>query len=292
MAAASPVFRRFDLESHGLRWRRMPIACAHPLRDGACASLSMDLEETCASLDAFAPGDGDGWRRLYRLWDRVGDDPGRRTVRANVPAARPGRATGALRCGATCCDSCASALLPARRLGQEHFRGAGGPLLLAGNALHADLTPDQPGGGVFAMLLCGIGQQRGWPVPEGGAGSLTGGAGTALRVARRTRLETNARVVDVIVRRRRAVGVCGWPTGARSARAARSSPTSVRRSSSWTWSAPTRCPRVAASRTSSAASATTTRRSRSTGRSTARSRGRRPTRAGRDRARRRRHRRS
>ena len=45
---------------------------AHPLPDGRCPVLSTDLDETCASLDADAPGDGDAWRRLYGLWERVG----------------------------------------------------------------------------------------------------------------------------------------------------------------------------------------------------------------------------
>jgi phytoene dehydrogenase-like protein len=74
LAAASPAIRALRLEEHGLRWRRGELVVAHPARDGTCASLSMDLDETAASLDAFAPGDGDAWRRLYDLWLRVGED--------------------------------------------------------------------------------------------------------------------------------------------------------------------------------------------------------------------------
>ena len=44
----------------------------YPLPDGRCPVLSMDLDETCAGLDAAAPGDGDGWRRLYGTWERIG----------------------------------------------------------------------------------------------------------------------------------------------------------------------------------------------------------------------------
>lgn len=71
LAAASPVIRGLDLERHGLRWRRSRIVVAHPGRGGRGAALSVDLDETASSLDAFAPGDGDGWRRLYgtgRRW--------------------------------------------------------------------------------------------------------------------------------------------------------------------------------------------------------------------------------
>src|SRR5690554_1372682 len=64
-------------------------------------------------------------------------------------------------------------LLSVRRLAAEHFAGEGGANLLAGNALHADLTPDSTGGGLFGWILCSLGQDVGFPVPAGGAGKLT-----------------------------------------------------------------------------------------------------------------------
>jgi phytoene dehydrogenase-like protein len=64
------------------------------------------------------------------------------------------------------------AVLPARRLGQENFTGDGGPLLLTGNALHADVPPDAAGSGVFGWLLAMLGQDVGFPVPQGGAQNL------------------------------------------------------------------------------------------------------------------------
>ena len=51
--------------------------------------------------------------------------------------------------------------------------GDGRGWLLAGNALHADLAPESAGSGLFGWVLCGLGQQLGCPVPEGGAGRLT-----------------------------------------------------------------------------------------------------------------------
>ena len=68
LAVASPAMRAMELEAHGVCWRRAPVALAHPATDGSCAVLSQDVEETAASLEAFAPGDGDGWRRLHGLW--------------------------------------------------------------------------------------------------------------------------------------------------------------------------------------------------------------------------------
>jgi phytoene dehydrogenase-like protein len=54
LAAASPHIRRLELERFGLRWRRAAVAIADPAPDGSVALLSSQLDETCASLDAFA----------------------------------------------------------------------------------------------------------------------------------------------------------------------------------------------------------------------------------------------
>ena len=61
-----------------------------------------------------------------------------------------------------------------RLFGEEHFTGEGGRRLIAGNALHADLTPETAIGGFFGFVLCALGQDVGFPVPAGGAGMLSG----------------------------------------------------------------------------------------------------------------------
>src|SRR5436305_13181682 len=71
LAAASPVMARLRLEEHGLRWCRAPRVLAHPASDGTCPVLSTDLDVTTASLEAFHPGDGDAWSRMYEQWMRM-----------------------------------------------------------------------------------------------------------------------------------------------------------------------------------------------------------------------------
>lgn len=61
-------------------------------------------------------------------------------------------------------------ILPTRVLGDELFSGEGAKILLAGLALHTDLSPDEPASGVYGWLLAMLGQQYGFPVPVGGAG--------------------------------------------------------------------------------------------------------------------------
>src|SRR5262245_49075932 len=73
LGAASPVMRELGLEQYGLSWARAPKVLAHPSPGGPAAVLSMDVDETAASLDAFAPGDGNAWRSLFDLWQRVSE---------------------------------------------------------------------------------------------------------------------------------------------------------------------------------------------------------------------------
>jgi phytoene dehydrogenase-like protein len=205
LGVASPAIRALDLDRFGLRWRRAPLVVSHPTRDGTCASISQDLDATCASFDAFSPGDGDGWRRLYGLWERVGDDVVDALLGAPFPPLLAGtRIAGKLR--RDIMRFLRFAVLPVRRLGQETFAGDGGRRMLAGNALHADLAPEYAGSGIYAWVLCCLAQQWGWPVPEGGAGKLTDALVRRLEAAG-GRIELNARVSSVVVRRGRAVGV-------------------------------------------------------------------------------------
>src|SRR6266566_7140141 len=172
LAAASPVIRGLGLEEFGLRWRHAPIALANPTPDGGCAVLSTDVDETAASLDNYAPGDGAAWRALYARWQRVG----RHLVEALLTPFPPVVAGGRLAAAVGPRDWASFArfaLLPVRTMAEETFAGSGAALLLAGNTLHTDLGPEQTLGGFFGWVLASLGQEHGFPVPEGGAGRLT-----------------------------------------------------------------------------------------------------------------------
>lgn len=205
LAAASPILAGLRLEEHGLRWSRAPSVVAHPLTDGRCALLDRDVEVTAASLEAFAPGDGDAWRRLHDIWEKLRPDllgtlftpfP---PVRAGARLALRLRAAGGLRMAR-------SLVLPVRRLGEEEFHGEGGRVLLAGNALHADLAPESAGSGGFGWLMTMLGQTYGFPVPAGGSGALTDALVRRLR-SLGGEVRCGQRVERVVVRGGRAVGV-------------------------------------------------------------------------------------
>jgi phytoene dehydrogenase-like protein len=202
---ASPVLSRLDLGEHGLRWRHAPDVLAHLLPDGRAAVLNRNPAKTAASMEEFAAGDGERWTHAYDDWLRSSGPildalftpfP---PVRGGLSLLRALRPAGALRLARRM-------VLPARKLGQEQFRGEGGPILMAGCALHTDLAPDQAGSGVYGWLLTMLGQQFGWPVPEGGAQRITDALVSRLS-DRGGRVVCGAAVDRVLVARGRAVGV-------------------------------------------------------------------------------------
>jgi phytoene dehydrogenase-like protein len=205
LVAASPVFQRLRLDEYGLRWCHAPLVLAHPLLDGRCASLSTDIAVTAASLDTFAPADGDAWHAVFDGWQRVADQVVGALFRPLPPIVSAARLAGRLG-GMETLRLVRHSLLPMRRMGEELFEGVGGRLLLGGNALHTDLSPESAGSGVFGWLLSCLGQQYGFPVPEGGAGQLT--AALVRRLATKGgAVRCDSPVVEVVVRRGRAVGV-------------------------------------------------------------------------------------
>jgi phytoene dehydrogenase-like protein len=203
---ASPALRRLDLERHGLRWRRSQVAVAHPDEDGTCAFVSTDLDETAANLDAFAPGDGDAWRAEMARFRRLGPALIEAMVTPFPPVRAGARVARHLGSRRELLRFARFALLPARRMGEELFDGAGARRLLAGNALHADLSPETPGGGIFGWLMCGLAQSVGFPVPEGGSGELTAALVRRLE-ALGGEVVCGRRVTGIVARNGRAAGV-------------------------------------------------------------------------------------
>lgn len=205
LGAVSPVFARLQLERWGLRWCRAPLALAHPLADGSAAVIGPTVAATATGLQALAPGDGPAWRALLAEWDRVGPSL-LRMLFAPLP---PLRATARLLATTGPLGALQLArdlLLPVRRFAEERFAGEAAALLLTGCALHADLGPDQSGGGALGWLLAALAQQTGFPVPAGGAGAIAAALVRRLR-ARGGDVWCRRQVTEVVVHRGRAAGV-------------------------------------------------------------------------------------
>jgi phytoene dehydrogenase-like protein len=97
-------------------------------------------------------------------------------------------------------------VLPVRRLAEENFGGDGAALLLTGNAMHADVPPDAAGSGMFGWLLTMLGQDVGYPVPEGGAQRFADALAGRAR-AQGAIVRTSSRVEHIVTTNGRATGV-------------------------------------------------------------------------------------
>ena len=170
---ASPVLDGLDLGRHGLSWTARPGRAGPPAarRPGRGDQPGSGRHGRLAG--AVRPRRrralAERVRRLARRWPSRCSTPSP-AVPAGPRRARPAAPTAgrAARCGWP-----AGCVLPVRKLGDELFDGEGGPALLAGCALHTDLSPEEAGSGVYGWLLAMLGQQVGWPVPVGGAQRIT-----------------------------------------------------------------------------------------------------------------------
>jgi phytoene dehydrogenase-like protein len=205
LASEGSPIDQLHLDRHGLRWLHAPTVLAHPASDGSCPVISRDLEATAASLDDLYAGDGDRWRSLVARWHDVQPHLTRLLFRPFPPVAGTAGLLATLpprelaRFGRFL-------MLPARRMGEEELGGEASRRLLAGAALHADLTPESTLSGFFGWLLCCLGQVNGFPVPEGGARSVTTALVRRLE-AQGGSVRCGVPVEQVEVDRGRAVGV-------------------------------------------------------------------------------------
>ena len=205
LGAGSPVLAALGLEQHGLRWTHARHVLAHVLPDGRAAVLDRDVDVTAASVERFAAGDGERWRRVYARWGEI-STPLRAALLSPFPPVRAGadllRRTGpteGLRLARMFTES-------VQALGADLFEGDGARLLLAGCALHTDLSPAESGSGGYGWLLAMLGQEFGFPVPVGGAQQLTNALVDRL-AARGGQVLCDLRVDRVVVGNGRALGV-------------------------------------------------------------------------------------
>ena len=258
------------LEQEGLEWRHGPLVLAHPTPDGRAASSRATSTRpsptsrptTAATARLARAARALGARRPHALEAFLGP----------MPPIGPGLRLAARLGPRGVVDFGRFAALPVRRLVEERFAGAGASNLYAGNALHADLAPEALPSGMFGWVLVQLGHDVGFPFPRGGAQQVTQALLPAPRGARRPPAG------------RTPSSACSCAAGARSRCARGGDELAARRAILADVDAPRLLLELVGAEHLPARvldglrrSSTTTRRSRSTGRSTARSRGRRPT---------------
>src|ERR1700730_16755896 len=179
LAAGSRFFSSLPLHSHGLEWIHSPAPLAHPFDDGTTVTLERDLR---AAESVFAP-DGKRWRRLMQPLAEHWPILSAEILRPlNMFTTHPFLLA---RFGLT-------AFLPAKTL-VHLFRGERTKALFAGLAAHSFLSLDEELSAAFGMVLGAAAHAVGWPIPRGGAQSITA-ALCAYLAARSVKLKTSTPV--------------------------------------------------------------------------------------------------
>lgn len=205
LGVASPVLRSLDLPAYGLTWSHAPLVFAHAFNDGRAALLSREVDRTAASLEEFAPGDGQTWRRWTSIWQEY-EEAILSALFRPFPPLRPGLSLARRLGPRTGLRTARLGVTPVRSLARQEGLGAGLAALLAGNALHTDLAPESAGSSVFGLLLAQLGQHHGFPVPQGGADQLVAALVHRLQ-ERAVGVRCSTPVRRVLVRDGRAAGV-------------------------------------------------------------------------------------
>jgi phytoene dehydrogenase-like protein len=160
LAVGSPFFRTLPLEKHGLTWIHSPADVAHPLDGGNVVLLYRDVESTARNLGE----DRQRWRDLFQPfaenWPAFANEilgPVLHLPRHPLMLARFGM----------------KALQPARYFAQSHFSNARTRAAFAGLAAHSFLSLDAPLTAAIGFMFAVTVHAVGWPVPQGGAQSIT-----------------------------------------------------------------------------------------------------------------------
>src|SRR6201991_5027278 len=169
MGIGSSFLKQLGLARHGLSWKWPEIDCAHPLDDGTAGVLYQSIDETTARMGP----DGVRWRRaigdLAAGFDALASDLLRPVL--NVPR-HPIRLAG----------FGPRALLPATVMARW-FRTEQARALFGGAAAHAFTRLDRPLTASLGLMILASGHRYGWPVAEGGSGSITAALAAALRAS-------------------------------------------------------------------------------------------------------------
>jgi phytoene dehydrogenase-like protein len=159
MGAGSPFFSSLPMSEYGLEWIHSPAVLAHPLDDGTAVMLERDLGEASESLGV----DGIAWDKLVRPFVE-------RWVEFAPEVLRPvsffSRHPWLMAQFGMLAVQSAQAV-------SRRFRSERTQALFAGFAAHSFLGLDEPLSAAFAIMLAVPAHAVGWPIPRGGAQSIT-----------------------------------------------------------------------------------------------------------------------
>src|SRR4051794_24699308 len=194
------------LDRYGLTWCHFERPYGGGTPGGPGVSVRATPEASAAVFEAAQAGDGRGYRELWDWWQWAGGatldllfhplgDP--RGLARGVPLlGQPRRLL----------EFSQAMLSSARTLGEQSFAGEDAQVWFVASALHSDLAPEASVGGAFSLVLSGLAQQVGMPIPRGGAQQIPNALRAYLEALGSPTL-TGQRAQQIVVRDGRAVAV-------------------------------------------------------------------------------------
>ncbi len=160
MALASPFFSTLPLRDYGLEWIQPSAPLAHPLDDGTAVILERDIDQ---AVKAFGE-DGKQWRRLFGSFAEHWTELAPEVLRPVSLFPRHPLLLAHL--GLVGFPS-------ATAVAAFWFKNARTKALFAGLAAHSILSLEEPLSSAFGIMLGATAHAVGWPIPRGGAKSIT-----------------------------------------------------------------------------------------------------------------------
>ena len=160
LALGSPFFSSLPLEDHGLSWAHPSISLAHPIDRNRVAVLYQSLEKTALLLGRDATHYNELFKPLVTNWRSLLEEFLQPIIHRPLHPLRMAR-FGCL------------ALLSTEQLVRRRFSEESTKALLAGLGAHSFLSLSSPGSASFVLILGLLAHAVGWPIPKGGARSIT-----------------------------------------------------------------------------------------------------------------------
>ena len=159
MALESDFFRALSLEQHGLEWIHSPNVLAHPFEGGDTLVLNRSVQTTAAALGQDKNIYQSFFEELLHDWSYFKSEFLR-------PLRFPSHPFRLAKFGCP-------ALLPAKFLAKILFKEPRTRALFAGIAAHSALPLEAMASSAFGLTLALAGHHVGWPIPRGGARSIS-----------------------------------------------------------------------------------------------------------------------
>jgi beta-carotene ketolase (CrtO type) len=199
----SPAPAELGLANFGFKLLYPDPNFSQAFPDGGLVSMYRDLEKTVASISHYSLKDGATWRRMFQDFLKVKAD-----IAAWMNSLPPSLAEETSRLAATPAglEQYRFGLQSMRSWCDQSFEAEETKLFLGSFACHANVSPDDAGGGHLAWLFDTLIQDMGNNVVKGGMGNLSLALARCLE-SLGGHLRTNARVHRIMVRDHKAVAV-------------------------------------------------------------------------------------